>query len=192
MECPPTYSIPLTKENRVERIQPIKKFRFMLFSLMIFAGREKRISESTRKEQSEMWLLFSCGRLARCVGSVPLRGSSCLASPVATGEVASMRADGGACALRALLSLWMVYSLRSWRPLRHTACATSPALAGEAGGTLRPLAGFWFLNEQERYVTLMRKRFPSPCGVLVLKCDNDLCLCTESALVSVPLRGSGS
>ena len=53
--------------------------------------------------------------------------------------------------MRALLSLWMVYSLRSWRPLRHTACATSPALAGEAGGTLRPLAGFWFLNNKKPY-----------------------------------------
>ena len=30
--------------------------------LTIFAGREKRISESTRKEQPEkMWLLFSFG-----------------------------------------------------------------------------------------------------------------------------------
>ena len=74
----------------------------------------------------------------------PYGDSPILASPVATGEVASMRADGGACALRALLSLWIVYGLRPWRPLRHTACATSPALAGEAGDTLRPLAGIWF------------------------------------------------
>ena len=44
-----------------------------------------------------------------------------------------------------------VYSLRSWRPLRHTACATSPALAGEAGGTLRPLAGFLLLSFPRRY-----------------------------------------
>ena len=66
--------------------------------------------------------------------SGPLRGSPILTSPVATGEVASMRADGGARGLRALLSLWMVYNLRPWRPLRHTACATSPALAGEALG----------------------------------------------------------
>ena len=36
--------------------------------------------------------------------------------------------------MRALLSLWMVYGLRPWRPLRHTACATSPASAGEALG----------------------------------------------------------
>ena len=64
----------------------------------------------------------------------PYGDSPILASPVATGEVASMRADGGARGLRALLSLWMVYGLRSWRPLRHTACATSPALAGEALG----------------------------------------------------------
>ena len=104
-----------------------------------------------------------------CGVSVPLRGPFILASLVATGEVTSKRADGGACALRTLLSLWMVYSLRSWRPLRHTTCATSPALAGEAGGTLRPLAGFWFLNsvrnEAERWVDVQ---------------------------VSVPLRGSGS
>ena len=44
--------------------------------------------------------------------SGPLRGSPILTSPVATGEVASMRADGGARGLRALLSLWKVYSLR--------------------------------------------------------------------------------
>ena len=38
---------------------PDQKNRFMPFSLMIFAGRKKRISESTRKEQPEkMWLLF--------------------------------------------------------------------------------------------------------------------------------------
>ena len=79
--------------------------------------------------------------------SVPLRGALYLSFPRRYGgKWRAARADGGTCALRALLSLWMVYGLRSWRPLRHTACATSPALAGEAGGTLRPLAGFWFLN----------------------------------------------
>ena len=62
-----------------------------------------------------------------------------------------MRADGGARGLRALLSLWMVYGLRPWRPLRHTACATSPASAGEAGDTLRPLAGFLLLSFPRRY-----------------------------------------
>ena len=70
----------------------------------------------------------------------------------------------------------------------------SPALAGEAGGTLRPLAGFWFLNKEDtvteacppdcfrplagfwflnRVNEKNKKRgyfwFPSPCGVLVLK-----------------------
>ena len=139
-----------------------------------------------------MWLLFLFGRLARCVGSVPLRGSSCLASPVPTGEVASMRADGGARGLRSLLSLWMVYSLRPWRPLRHTACATSPALAGEAGGTLRPLAGFWFLNKAEIVNQSVMNRFPSPCGVLVLKSKYSGISSTTTTLVSVPLRGSGS
>ena len=36
----------------------------------------------------------------------------------------------------------------------------SPALAGEARGTLRPLAGFWFLNEllEEQQVTPIRFR----------------------------------
>ena len=55
------------------------------------------------------WFLnFTLGaglNMRRTLVSVPLRGSPILASPVATGEVASMRADGGACALRALLLL---------------------------------------------------------------------------------------
>ena len=80
----------------------------------------------------------------------------------------------------------------------------SPALAGEAGGTLRPLAGFWFLNNKvqkikrmfevgfrplagfwflnrqlmERY-NIVKNLFPSPCGVLVLKsspCEALWCL----------------
>ena len=95
----------------------------------------------------------------------PCGGPSILASPVATGEVASMRADGGACALRTLLSLWMGYSLRSWRPLRHTACATSPALAGEAGGMLRPLAGSLYLSFPRRYGGSGEQR--EPMGALV-------------------------
>ena len=37
---------------------------------------------------------------------------------------------------------------------------------GEAGGTLRPLAGFWFLNGiAEEYVKKNTGTFPSPCGV---------------------------
>ena len=110
-------------------------------------------------------------RHTACATSPALAGEALgyngiIASPVATGEVASMRADGGACALRSLLSLWKVYSLRSWHPLRHTACATSPASAGEARGTLRPLAGFWFLNGiAEEYVKKNTGTFPSPCGV---------------------------
>ena len=130
------------------------------------------------------------------IGSVrgfrPLAGFLLLSFPRRYGGSGEHASRWGRLCLACTSVAMKIYGLRPWRPLRHTACATSPALAGEAGGTLRPLAGFWFLNEQERYVTLMRKRFPSPCGVLVLKCDNDLCLCTESALVSVPLRGSGS
>ena len=66
--------------------------------------------------------------------SVPLRGSSSLASPVATGEVASNASRWGRLCLAFISDAMKVYSLRSWRPLRHTACATSPALAGEALG----------------------------------------------------------
>ena len=100
--------------------------------------------------------------------SVPLRGSPILASPVATGEVASNASRWGRLCLAYTSDAMKVYSLRPWRPLRHTACATSPALAGEARGTLRPLAGFWFLN-------------------LLLFGWN-----MRSMVVSVPLRGSGS
>ena len=37
---------------------------------------------------------------------------------------------------------------------------------GEAGGMLRPLAGFWFLNMSWKEYQLDNKGFPSPCGVL--------------------------
>ena len=118
------------------------------------------------------WFLNSSLQETRPDGaevSVPLRGSPILASPVATGEVASNASRWGRLCLACTSDAMKVYSLRPWRPLRHTACATSPALAGEARGTLRPLAGFWFLNsvrnEAERWVDVQ---------------------------VSVPLRGSGS
>ena len=52
----------------------------------------------------------------------------------------------------------------------------SPALAGEAEGTLRPLAGFWFLNNYLGTDVLeIWGEFPSPCGVLVLKCEMRSC-----------------
>ena len=77
----------------------------------------------------------------------PCGDSPILASPVATGEVASNASRWGRLCL-AITSVDMkIYSLRPWRPLRHTACATSPASAGEAGDTLRPLSGFWFLSK---------------------------------------------
>ena len=37
--------------------------------------------------------------------------------------------------------------LASMAPPPPLTRSPSPALAGEAGGTLRPLAGFWFLNQ---------------------------------------------
>ena len=51
--------------------------------------------------------------------SVPLRGSSILASPVATGEVASIASRWGRLCLACTSDAMKVYSLRSWRPLHR-------------------------------------------------------------------------
>ena len=81
----------------------------------------------------------------------------------------------------------------------------------------RPLAGFWFLNKsQAKKRAQYPDEFPSPCGVLVLKFTDSDCWVSqlsyfrplagfwflnigvtatsedEAALISVPLRGSGS
>ena len=81
----------------------------------------------------------------------PCGDSPILASPVATGEVASNASRWGRSWLACTSDAMKVYGLRPWRPLRHTACATSPASAGEAGDTLRPLAGFPYLSFPRRY-----------------------------------------
>ena len=103
------------------------------------------------------------GRLE--IRSVPLRGFPILASPVATGEVASNASRWGRLCLAFISDTMKVYGLRPWRPLRHTACATSPALAGEAGDTLRPLAGFLLLSFPRRYGGSGEQR--EPMGALV-------------------------
>ena len=101
-----------------------------------------------------------------------MRGSSNLASPVATGEVASNASRWG--------RLWLAYTSNAMEGLQLASMAPpppltrspSPALAGEARGTLRPLAGFWFLNfTTSNYAIIRDALFPSPCGVLVLKFD---------------------
>ena len=58
--------------------------------------------------------------------------------------------------------------------------------------TFRPLAGFWFLNFDFLEGKIHEDVFPSPCGVLVLKCVSDSWNEYAKALLSVPLRGSGS
>ena len=58
--------------------------------------------------------------------------------------------------------------------------------------SFRPLAGFWFLKDRVEGASLLKKEFPSPCGVLVLKKFNDFEDLFIAAGVSVPLRGSGS
>ena len=56
----------------------------------------------------------------------------------------------------------------------------------------RPLAGFWFLNGSVRGLSRHRHfKFPSPCGVLVLK-YRIMMYQAQRIKVSVPLRGSGS
>ena len=56
----------------------------------------------------------------------------------------------------------------------------------------RPLAGFWFLNYNNKVLDLDVLEFPSPCGVLVLKFDDYEEQYSVDWPVSVPLRGSGS
>ena len=51
--------------------------------------------------------------------SVPLLGSSNLASPVATGEVASNASRWGRLCLAFISDAMKVYSLRPWRPLHR-------------------------------------------------------------------------
>ena len=71
----------------------------------------------------------------------PLTGFPYLSFPRRYGGSGEHASRWGRLCLAFTSVAMKVYSLRSWRPLRHTACATSPALAGEAGGTLRPLGG---------------------------------------------------
>ena len=96
-----------------------------------------------------------------------------------------------------------VYGLRSWRPLRHTACATSPASAGEAGNTLRPLTGFLLLSFPRRYGEVASTA--SRWGRLCLACTSVAMEGLQLAFMapppplwqgrlevrSVPLRGYG-
>ena len=148
------------------------------------------------------------GRLE--VRSVPLRGSPILASPVATGEVASNASRWGrlclACTSVAMDGLRLAFMAP---PPAHCVChlprsgrggwryAPSPCgvlvlKCRNSSGTnrrcsrFRPLAGFWFLNNNlpirnVQYVNW----FPSPCGVLVLKsspCETLWCL-DENAIL---------
>ena len=94
------------------------------------------------------------GRLE--VRSVPLRGSPILASPVATGEVASNASRWGRLCLAFISDAMEGLQLASMAPPPPLTRSPSPALAGEAGGMLRPLAGFWFLNRN--YTKLERKK----------------------------------
>ena len=68
----------------------------------------------------------------------------------------------------------------------------SPALAGEAGGTLRPLAGFWFLNPRRArpYGVWIKMPF---CGAEVLWEQKAVSVCLKSCCVPRPVsRGADS
>ena len=52
-----------------------------------------------------------------------------------------MRADGGACGLRTLLTLWKVYSLRPWRPLHRLRGPPPPLWQGRLEVRSVPLRG---------------------------------------------------
>ena len=69
----------------------------------------------------------------------------------------------------------------------------SPALAWEAGGTLRPLAGFWFLNLiLVLMVVNQKKGFRPLAGFWFLNMVKAVRKRMDKFMVSVPLRGSGS
>ena len=72
---------------------------------------------------ARFWFLNSTDidsdEMARIIVSVPLLGSSILASPVATGEVASNASRWGRLCLAFISDAMMFYNLRSWRPLHR-------------------------------------------------------------------------
>ena len=76
--------------------------------------------------------------------SVPLRGSSCLASPVATGEVASNASRWGRLCLACTSDAMKVYSLRSWRPLHRLRGPPPPLWQGRLEIRSVPLRGYGF------------------------------------------------
>ena len=68
--------------------------------------RKTTLIRTIRKEQPEkMWLLFCLADWLGAWVPSPCGDSPILASPVATGEVASMRADGGTRGLHSFLTL---------------------------------------------------------------------------------------
>ena len=98
--------------------------------------------------------------------SVPLRGSSCLASPVATGEVASNASRWGRSWLAFISDTMKVYSLRSWRPLHRLRGPPPPLWQGRLEVRSVPLRGYGFEIIQAISIHTM-------------------------TMVSVPLRGYG-
>ena len=97
--------------------------------------------------------------------SVPLRGSPILDSPVTTGEVASNASRWGRLCLVCTSDAMEGLQLAFMAPPPPLTRSPSPALAGEAGGTLRPLAGFPYLSFPRHYGGSGEQR--EPMGALV-------------------------
>ena len=82
--------------------------------------------------------------LAESLVSVPLQGSPILASPVATGEVASNASRWGRLCLAYTSDAMKVYSLRSWRPFHRLRGPPPPLWQGRLEVRSVPLRGYGF------------------------------------------------
>ena len=95
----------------------------------------------------------------------PLGGSSCLASPVSTGEVASNASRWERLCLAYTSNAMKVYSLRSWRPLHRLHGPPPPLWQGRLEIRSVPLRGYGFeIKLYKGSTTTYADWFPSPCG----------------------------
>ena len=100
----------------------------------------------------------------------PYGDSPILASPVATGEVASNASRWGRSWLAFISDTMKVYSLRSWRPLHRLRGPPPPLWQGRLEVRSVPLRGYSFeIVLGLDYSCENNRVFPSPCGDMVLK-----------------------
>ena len=91
--------------------------------------------------------------------------------------------------MRALLSLWMVYGLRPWRPLHRLRGPPPPLWQGRLEIRSVPLRGYGFeISSKKIKVEVLGKMFPSPCGDMVLKFASKV-IASEGYICFRPLTG---